>query len=265
MLMSKTKKTTFAIVALMLCMGAFLSAFQPPATAYADTVPDTAKPTIKAWIDKDSLHVEAVDGQSGVGEVYINDIQAVTQVSGPVGLPARDYAGNGEFISLYAVDYAGNKSNLIKIRNPYYSDVFKPAESAEPPAIPEAPETETTDTTKSGAEADTSPSPAPTAQAEIVSQSKPFTPDGAGTVMDNAADSNGKEFYTIKSAGVNVFFLVIDRQRNSENVYFLNAVTEDDLAALAEKSGSHPCSRAAYTADTHSKPGSHAAGKERKH
>ena len=35
----------------------------------------------------------------------------------------------------------------------------------------------------------------------------------------------------------NVFFLVIDRQRESENVYFLNAVTERDLMALAEESG----------------------------
>ena len=31
----------------------------------------------------------------------------------------------------------------------------------------------------------------------------------------------------------NVFYLVIDRQRETENVYFLNAVTEADLLALA--------------------------------
>ena len=34
----------------------------------------------------------------------------------------------------------------------------------------------------------------------------------------------------------NVFYLVIDRQRETENVYFLNAVTENDLLALAEPS-----------------------------
>jgi hypothetical protein len=34
-----------------------------------------------------------------------------------------------------------------------------------------------------------------------------------------------------------VFYLIIDRQRNTENVYFLNAVTEEDLIALAEKNG----------------------------
>jgi len=35
----------------------------------------------------------------------------------------------------------------------------------------------------------------------------------------------------------NVFYLIIDRQRETENVYFLNAVTEQDLMALAEVSG----------------------------
>ena len=51
---------------------------------------------------------------------------------------------------------------------------------------------------------------------------KPFTPDGTGTVVDNATPSE------------NVFYLVIDRQRTENNVYFLNAVTEKDLLALAE-------------------------------
>ena len=66
---------------------------------------------------------------------------------------------------------------------------------------------------------------------------KPFTPDGTGTVVDNATDEDGKEFFTIMTPDENVFYLVIDRQRGQENVYFLNAVTEKDLLALAEKSG----------------------------
>ena len=53
------------------------------------------------------------------------------------------------------------------------------------------------------------------------SEPKPFTPSGTGTVVDNATDED-------------VFYLVIDRQRETENVFFLNAVTEADLLALAE-------------------------------
>ena len=62
-----------------------------------------------------------------------------------------------------------------------------------------------------------------------------LTPDGQGTVMDNVTDEDGKEFFTFTTPSENTFYLIIDRQRDSENVYFLNAVTENDLMALAEK------------------------------
>ena len=58
-------------------------------------------------------------------------------------------------------------------------------------------------------------------------------PGGTGTVVEQT-DEGGKEFYTIMTADENVFYLVIDRQRETENVYFLNAVTEADLLPLAE-------------------------------
>ena len=64
----------------------------------------------------------------------------------------------------------------------------------------------------------------------------PFTPDGQGTMVDNATGQDGKEFFTIMAADESVFYLVIDRQRETENVYFLNAVTVADLMALAEPS-----------------------------
>ena len=64
---------------------------------------------------------------------------------------------------------------------------------------------------------------------------KPLTPDGQGTVVDNVTDQDSKEFFTFTTPSENTFYLVIDKQRESENVYFLNAVTESDLLALAEK------------------------------
>lgn len=77
---------------------------------------------------------------------------------------------------------------------------------------------------------------AETPPAEEPATPKPFTPEGTGTVVDNATDEDGKEFFTITTPSENVFYLVIDRQRTDNNVYFLNTVTEDDLLALAEKS-----------------------------
>lgn len=71
---------------------------------------------------------------------------------------------------------------------------------------------------------------------ETTSEANPFTPAGTGTVVNTATDEDGKQFYTITTPDENVFYLVIDLQRETDNVYFLNAVTEKDLLALAEKS-----------------------------
>ena len=78
----------------------------------------------------------------------------------------------------------------------------------------------------------------PEAPEEPTPEPRPFTPAGTATVIDNATDADGKEFYTIMTPNENVFYLIIDRQRETENVYFLNAVTEQDLLALAEISES---------------------------
>jgi hypothetical protein len=64
-----------------------------------------------------------------------------------------------------------------------------------------------------------------------------FTPDGTGTVVDSATDEDGKQFYTIITPAGNTFYLIIDLERDSDNVYFLDAVTEKDLLALAESDG----------------------------
>lgn len=80
------------------------------------------------------------------------------------------------------------------------------------------------------------PAPAETEAPQESETQNPFTPNGTGTVVDNATDEDGKEFYTITTPDENIFYLIIDKQKSSENVYFLNAVTEDDLLPLAEKS-----------------------------
>jgi hypothetical protein len=67
--------------------------------------------------------------------------------------------------------------------------------------------------------------------------SKPFTPAGQASFLDNATNHDEKEFFTFLTPAGNEFFLVIDRQRESDNVYFLNAVTEQDLIALAAQAG----------------------------
>ena len=62
----------------------------------------------------------------------------------------------------------------------------------------------------------------------------PLPPDGQGPMVDNATGEEGKEFFTITTADESVFYLVVDKQKGSQNVYFLNTVTLDDLKSLAD-------------------------------
>lgn len=72
----------------------------------------------------------------------------------------------------------------------------------------------------------------PTATATLPNN---LTPDGQGEVLDHAtSERDDVEFITISTPAGNVFHLIIDHTRSSNNVYFLNAVTEWDLVTLAE-------------------------------
>ena len=65
-----------------------------------------------------------------------------------------------------------------------------------------------------------------------------LTPEGNLTLVDDYhtsySDGSGQQFITLVSKSGATFYLVIDRQRTENNVYFLNAVTEKDLLNLAE-------------------------------
>lgn len=102
----------------------------------------------------------------------------------------------------------------------------EPVDATTAPAAPAAPVTETT-----------TPAPAPTTAPTISAPTlspNALTPNGQASVLNYyQSDSDDKEFYTITTPAGNVFYLVVDGARGSENVYFLNAVTESDLMALA--------------------------------
>lgn len=179
-------------LALMLCV----CAFSMPMTAYAASGEDVTPPTLTATLDGETLYIDTEDDLSGVDAVYIDGSRVTTLVNGDAAVPLKDYAGTGAQVRIYALDYAGNRSDTLALDNPYAA---------------------------LGAVADDT--------------GAAFTPDGTGTILDEATESeDDKQFYTITSAAGNVFYLIIDGNREENNVYFLNAVTEDDLMALAEES-----------------------------
>jgi hypothetical protein len=206
----KTKKTVLRrllpLLALMLCMGVFLCVGAVTAYAADINVDMESLAVDDVWLTGETLHIAVTDKNSGEQQT--------------LELNLRDYAkASDEYVTVQAVDTSGRTSNIIQFKNPFYTapvsaDPGNTDNTGNPPA-------------QNGG----------TSQSAVPDGSKPFTPGGTGTVMDNATDGDGKEFFTVKTEDGSVFYLIVDRQRNADNVYLLNAVTEQDLMALAEKNG----------------------------
>lgn len=77
------------------------------------------------------------------------------------------------------------------------------------------------------------PTPEPIAEAAepepVISDTPALLPDGTANVVDYAVSESGKEFFIIQTANGNNFYLVLDKDRQTDNVYMLSPVDEADL------------------------------------
>ena len=266
----RTKK-----ISLLLALMLVISAISLPLTAYAAGDKDTTPPELTASLDGDTLKIESSDDHSGVEAVFVDGNRINSLTNGAASVTLKDYAGTGKQVSVYAQDYAGNRSKTVKFENPYYEEpapTEKPAsivpqsQNSVPvkPAQAQASFSGSTNhnaqSSNSGSNASGNGSNAGTntgtnggsnttsgtnggssnSQEETGTTSSipdgAFTPEGTGTVLDEATgEGDDKQFYTITTEAGNVFYLIIDGKRDDNNVYFLNGVTEADLMALAEK------------------------------
>ena len=199
---------------------------------------------------------------SGVEAVYVDDTRINSLVNGKGTVALKDYAGDGKEVTVYAVDYSGNRSKEVKLDNPYYeepaqtqaaSSAAPQSSSGETQAAPsQTPAPSPSSNNASGNSESSQAAETPSASQEETGASSEssdtedetesavpegvFTPEGTGTVLDSATgQEDDKQFYTITTADGNVFYLIIDGKRDSENVYFLNGVTEEDLLSLAQQ------------------------------
>lgn len=217
--MALAKPRLFAVllfmVLLMVCMGTFTThASEDEPTIYEEVISNAPMIVNASWLDGEMLRIDVLDAITGTASslaVRLSDF--VTNMD----------AQNSRYILIQAADLDGNLSGTIQIANPFYvlageAEELASLENSESTAI----------SSDSG-------------YGDYENAEPPqlgLTPDGTGTVVDNIITQNEIEFFTVYTKDGNVFFLVVDRQRNTDNVYLLNAVTEADLIALAEQGGS---------------------------
>jgi hypothetical protein len=195
----------FTAIALMLAMSVLIP--MGAALAFADDPVQEPDRTLESLriedirLFGDKLLVTITDKDTGLIYDIVVDLRDDVDIS-------------SEYITIQLAEITGNASDIFQIRNPLF---IHTAEAVDPPRGDEVNEP---------AEPDEGEPAEP-------DEGNPFTPDGAGTVVDNATDGDGKEFFVFDTPDGNVFYLIIDRQRTGENVYLLNAVTENDLMSLA--------------------------------
>lgn len=251
----------------LLALVLVLSASALPVAASANSGKDETPPVLKAALEGETVKIESSDDNSGVEAVFIDGNRVNSLTNGNAAVALKDYAGSNKKVGVYAVDYAGNQSETVEFENPYYEEpssrepepaaalqsqagnttagsispaAAKPAQTQSIPSGSETSAEADGSSDTDGNENSTDASGESTDPSlEDSTSSIPegaFTPDGTGTVLDEATGADGdKQFYTITTDAGNVFYLVVDGKRDSKNVYFLNGVTESDLAALAEK------------------------------
>lgn len=183
---------------------------------------DTTRPTLNAAVSDGLLTVQVSDMDSGAKAVYVNGYEFTELTGGVLNIRLQQFDAGYEYFTIYAMDNAGNLSEVYKTKNPYYkapdddsdddpAGQLPVSAQATKPGSANAVVTEHTKTDGSG---NTVPSsPAQDAQA----------------AEESGQSERGREFYTIQAASGKVFYLIVDRDGEEEMVYFLTEITENDL------------------------------------
>lgn len=242
-------KHIFKVLALVLCIGAFAL----PTTAFAAGGKDTVPPSLEASLTDGKVQIEAADDNSGVEAVYIDENRVNSLTDGKASVILKDYAGKEKSVSVYAVDYAGNHSETVKFDNPYYTESKPEAQTSQNRHRPKVRERRHRQSPPAVRVVRLIPLPETQEMLllKIAAMLIPATPRKKTHPRSRRGLSHRmaalpfwmkprkrltiNSFTPLLTEAGNVFYLIIDGKRDSQNVYFLNGVTEADLMALAEK------------------------------
>ena len=228
---------------------------------------DSTPPTVKAGVSGEVICIEATDSTSGVAAVYVNGHKL--KYSGTtLDANIRAYADGRQQIAIYAVDLAGNVSQKVYVKNPFYgrddsgsngndsrpSATKKPSSGGakttpKPTATPMP-----TDVPQATMQPQTTAAPDIDALYALLAQlaggtgtsepteGKPFSMGGNMKTVDLLySKATNKQFITVQTRKGETYYLVIDYDKPLDKdgeqyeTYFLNLVDDRDLFGVVNK------------------------------
>jgi len=219
---------------------------------------DNTKPTLNAAVNNGSLTIETNDEDSGVKAVYVNGFEFNDLTEGSINIRMQQFDTGYENFSIQAMDNAGNLSETYKVKNPYYRKKDGSGKEAKilpdsaSPTKPAEAVANVTDHIKTDGDGNTlknvSSNSLEKAESKENEKKKAFAEaDREETGKVETEPGKGREFYTIEAKSGKVFYLIIDRDGENEEVHFVTDITENDLLNVTDDTSGTLPQNAAYT------------------
>jgi len=204
---------------------------------------DIEKPTLTASINNGVINIQGADTGSGVASIYVNNHEYTDLNKESLAIRLQQYDSGYEYFYLKAKDHAGNVSAVYKLANPYYikenlegdEKELALAMKASLPfsGIPTSPTDAKGTITEHTQMVSTQTEGTTTVTNLVTDAAVPEFPK-VETEVVKTTEGAGKEFYTIQTQSDKVFYLIIDKSKEENNVYLLTEVSENDLLNFTE-------------------------------
>lgn len=203
---------------------------------------DEEQPTLAASLTDGVLTIQGTDTVSGIAAITVNGTSYTDLTDGMLKVQLTQNDFTAKKIEITATDGAGNTSETYSLQNPYYEWAVREAQRQA--AQNQDSGLATTTPTDGNGETDATTAPLPQdAQASEPTEARGTVDERTITgieeelaasgetvdSIDQTAQKGGKEFYTISTKSGKIFYLIVDNDRQENNVYFLTEVGEKDL------------------------------------
>jgi len=204
---------------------------------------DRERPTVRASRSGRLLRVEAKDDLSGVAAIFVDGEEYTDLVDGTLEVRLNSRDNEDEKIWIQAKDNAGNLSTTYSMTNPYYVDPNEKKDASSTSSQECEKEKSSGNSTiasqPDGGTATVTPAPASasatttdSASSGSATASEEITEGGNKGIPGGVIAVGEKQFIAIETRDGEIFYLIIDGERESDNVYLVTEATTQDLQSF---------------------------------